>query len=127
PSPVADSFFPMSPLLTTALDKAGNTPLHWACRGGHAEIVQMILTKSPAVNAQNKLGDTPLHLAAWGGNVKTVSLLLEAPGIQTGLKNKDGATPQSLAKGDDVAALLMQFTGSGYSNNLGGDEDEDDD
>ncbi|KAI9356255.1 SH3 domain-containing protein [Zopfochytrium polystomum] len=39
-------------LSVNALDKAGNTPLHWAARGGHSEIVSMILAKNPAVNAQ---------------------------------------------------------------------------
>ncbi|KAI8815352.1 SH3 domain-containing protein [Cladochytrium replicatum] len=34
------------------LDKAGNTALHWACRGGHAKVVELLLTKKPTVNAQ---------------------------------------------------------------------------
>jgi hypothetical protein len=57
-----------------------------------------------------------------------VSLLLQIPGIQTMLKNKDGATPQSLAKNDEVAAMIMQFTGSGYASGLvasAADEDDD--
>ena len=48
------------------LDKAGNSPLHWACRGGHNEAVKLLLQYHPVINAQNKLGDTPLHCAAWG-------------------------------------------------------------
>lgn len=48
------------------LDKAGNSPLHWACRGGHAETIVLLLSKKPVLNSQNKMGDTPLHLASWG-------------------------------------------------------------
>lgn len=65
-------------------DKAKNTPLHWAARSGHKEIVSALLSakgQQPAINAQNKLGDTPLHSAAWGGNPEVVSLLLSFPGI----------------------------------------------
>ena len=34
------------------LDKAKNSPLSWACRGGHLDIVQMLLAKKAAVNSQ---------------------------------------------------------------------------
>jgi ankyrin repeat protein len=72
------------------LDKAGNTPLHWACRGGHLEAVQLLLSKIPAVNAANKIGDTPLHCAAWAGNLPVTQLLAQCQGIQINLKNKNG-------------------------------------
>ncbi|KAJ3212154.1 Osteoclast-stimulating factor 1 [Dinochytrium kinnereticum] len=108
-----------------ALDKAGNTPLHWASRGGHADVAKLLLDRKPAINSQNKLGDTPLHLAAWAGSLPVVTLLLSQDGIQTTLKNKDGSTPRDLAKSDDVAALLIQFqsTGAEYA---GYEEEEDD-
>ncbi|KAJ3197529.1 hypothetical protein HK101_002832 [Irineochytrium annulatum] len=105
---------------------AGNTPLHWACRGGHADVVDLLLAKKPAINSQNKLGDTPLHSAAWGGSVKVTGKLLGAEGIQTNVKNKDGATPLALAKGDDVAALLMQYQGSAVNMDMVGDDEDDD-
>ncbi|KAJ3100884.1 Osteoclast-stimulating factor 1 [Phlyctochytrium planicorne] len=94
-------------------------------RGGHAEVVKMLLEQKPALNSQNKLGDTPLHLGAWAGSLPVVTMLLSHEGIQTTLKNKDGATPRELAKSDDVAALLIQFQGSNTS--YEGYEDEDDD
>ena len=52
-----------------SLDRAANTPLHWAVRSGHVEVVRAILGcgKPVQVNAQNKLGDTPLHGGVWGG------------------------------------------------------------
>ncbi|KAJ3205050.1 Osteoclast-stimulating factor 1 [Entophlyctis luteolus] len=106
------------------LDKAGNTALHWAARSGKTEVVRMLLEKSPALNAKNKLGDTALHNAAWGGHLAVVSLLLSQPDIQANLKNNDGATPRSLAKTDEVAALLIQFLDT--STDVPGDEDDSD-
>ncbi|KAJ3129049.1 Osteoclast-stimulating factor 1 [Nowakowskiella sp. JEL0407] len=97
----------------TALDKAGNTPLHWASRGGHAEIVQLLLNHksfASTLNLQNKLGDTPLHLAAWGGSLKVVELLLDA-GADTNKKNGDDKKPKEVARNDDVAAMLLQNEG----------------
>ncbi|KAJ1330097.1 hypothetical protein BSLG_009729 [Batrachochytrium salamandrivorans] len=108
------------------LDKAGNAPLHWACRGGHSEVVAHLLAHSPAVNAGNKLGDTPLHLAAWGGNVSVVDLLLAHPETRVDIRNNSGSTPLDLAKSDGVAAALLNFIGAGGADGLMGDDDEDD-
>ncbi|KAJ3224342.1 hypothetical protein HK099_008586 [Clydaea vesicula] len=105
------------------LDMAKNTPLHWAARGGHAEVVKILLEKNAAVNSQNKMGDTPLHLAAYNGNVSTVIHLLNYPGIDPTIKNKDGSKPSDLSKNDDVGALLLQF---GASNNVVVDDSDDD-
>ncbi|KAJ3307443.1 Osteoclast-stimulating factor 1 [Kappamyces sp. JEL0829] len=92
------------------LDKAGNAPLHWAARGGHAEVVAMLLSKNVTLNARNKLGDTPLHLAAWGGHADVIKLLLEKGGIDVTIKNKNNETALQLAKSDDAAALLLNYS-----------------
>lgn len=34
------------------LDRAGNTPLHWAARSGHLPVVQRLLAEKPIVDAQ---------------------------------------------------------------------------
>jgi ankyrin repeat protein len=85
--------------------------LHWAARSKHAEAVQLLLTKSPLINAQNKMGDTPLHSACWGGSLDVVKLLIGVAGIKCDIKNKNKESPINLAKNDDVAAFLMQYTG----------------
>ncbi|KAI8814197.1 osteoclast-stimulating factor [Cladochytrium replicatum] len=104
------------------LDKAGNTALHWAGRGGHAQVVELLLTKKPA----NKMGDTSLHLAAWGGGPDVMGLLLAQDGIQFGIKNCDGKTASQLCRNDQAAATLLQF-GGGVSNPAGDADYEDDD
>ncbi|KAJ3006637.1 Osteoclast-stimulating factor 1 [Thoreauomyces humboldtii] len=114
--------------LVNAGVSAGNSPLHWASRGGHLQVVQLLLGRSPAINSQNKLGDTPLHLAAWGGHTAVLTALLaHQPAPDTKLKNNDGKTAQQLAKSDETAAALMQATGTGYAAGLVEDDDEDDD
>ncbi|KAJ3013434.1 UNVERIFIED_CONTAM: Osteoclast-stimulating factor 1 [Siphonaria sp. JEL0065] len=108
------------------LDKAGNSPLHWAARSGKTQVVQMLLEKNAAINARNKLGDTPLHNAAWGGHLGVVTVLLSQPEIQVNVKNNDGATAQSLAKTDEVASVLIQFSSSSsVVAGVGGEEDSD--
>ncbi|KAJ3054574.1 Osteoclast-stimulating factor 1 [Rhizophlyctis rosea] len=109
-----------------SLDRAHNTPLHWAVRSGHVDVVRAILGcgKPVQVNAQNKLGDTAVHGGAWGGHTECVRLLLARPDINLGLKNKDNKTALDLAKNDDVASLLVNAMNHGAG---GLEEDSDDD
>ncbi|KAJ3062788.1 Osteoclast-stimulating factor 1 [Podochytrium sp. JEL0797] len=108
------------------LDKGGNSPLHWAARAGKLDCARMLVEANAAINSRNKLGDTPLHNAAWGGHLAVVSLLLQQPDIQASVKNNDGTTPQGLAKTDDVAAMLIQFTSNSGAAGGAGDEDDSD-
>jgi ankyrin repeat protein len=107
------------------LDKAGNAPIHWACRGGHVHVVQLLLQQKVTLDTQNKMGDTPLHLAAWGGHVQVVQLLLQQPGIQIHVKNHEKMRPVDLAKGDEVAALLMNVAGTPGAQTMADDSDQD--
>uniref|UniRef100_A0A1I8H009 Osteoclast-stimulating factor 1 n=1 Tax=Macrostomum lignano TaxID=282301 RepID=A0A1I8H009_9PLAT len=99
------------------LDAAGNTALHWASRGGHAECVRLLLMAKCDANAQNKSGDTALHLAAWKSHSAVVELLLFGDGAQvrTGVanaslsvKNRQGETPLAMAKDAEVKAALLR-------------------
>lgn len=88
-----------------AQDKAGNTPLHWAALGGHAECITALLsTNLVHLNTQNRLGDTSLHGAAWKGYDNIVKMLLEK-GFDSTIKNKDGKT--ALAISNDAATQAM--------------------
>ena len=73
-----------------ASDMRGNTPFHFACRGGHLPMVQMLLAqrapprKAPsgttgaiAVDAPTVDGHTPLCAACWHGRTEVVALLLQ--------------------------------------------------
>eukprot|EP01135_Chromosphaera_perkinsii_P004048 Nk52_evm61s266 gene=Nk52_evmTU61s266 len=116
------------------LDRAGATPLHWACSGGHTECVEALLAVPQVrVDVPNHLGDTPLHCAAWRGHTDCIRLLLSNTSARQCVrkKNGDGQTPLQLAsRSVESAALLQQAEGSvGGAGQLAdyGGEDEDSD
>lgn len=47
-----------------AVDRYGNTPLHYAAKGNHDRIVAFLISKGAHVNAANNHDETPLHRAA---------------------------------------------------------------
>ena len=71
-----------------AFDKHGVTPLHIACRVGHAHIVKLLLDNRADINRRNYPGRSALHMAATCGQLPVVELLLSrtcdvnAPGLQ---------------------------------------------
>jgi hypothetical protein len=55
----------------------GWTPLHFAARGGHAELAKTLIQYKANVNAAGPGGETPLHLAAGWGTLDAAGLLLQ--------------------------------------------------
>ena len=48
-------------------DRLGENPLHKACRGGHLEIIELLLEKDiTTVQTRNMKGELPLHILARG-------------------------------------------------------------
>jgi hypothetical protein len=54
----------------------GLTALHYAVRGGHEEVVNLLLRAGAQANCENMLGTTPLMLASMEGHVALVRRLL---------------------------------------------------
>ncbi|OWZ15757.1 hypothetical protein PHMEG_00010537 [Phytophthora megakarya] len=70
------------------------TPLHEACRAGHAPVVEQLLRSGARLNAVDVSGDSPLHVACRGGWTRVVRILLMAA---NGLgEESDDQTPQTL-------------------------------
>lgn len=49
--------------------------LHWACREGRTNIVDMLIVRGARINATNLGDDTPLHLAAGHGHRDVVLMV----------------------------------------------------
>jgi ankyrin repeat protein len=70
----------------------GLTPLHEAARGGHVDILQLLLNHGASVNAVTNHGYTPFHHAARVGHVDILQLLLNH-GASVNAVDKYGETP----------------------------------
>jgi ankyrin repeat protein len=51
------------------------SPLHWAAKGGHTKIVEMLISRGARVHTTNMGDDTPLHLAAAHGHRDIVNIV----------------------------------------------------
>ncbi|MBO4674853.1 MAG: ankyrin repeat domain-containing protein, partial [Elusimicrobiaceae bacterium] len=87
------------------------TPLLGAIISQDMALVRIALQEHPehlnTAYAQN--GNTPLHVAALNGQTEIVRFLLEQPGIDKTIKNKDGKTAFDLAQEKgfaEIAGLL---------------------
>jgi hypothetical protein len=76
-------------LSAASADEKGNTALLWACRGGHAETISLLLAAKADPNAANRDGETPLMWACYYGQLRAVELLLAA-GANPRLRAKNG-------------------------------------
>ena len=51
------------------------TPIYWAAKNGHTEIVKILAPLTDNPNAPNKYGETPIHKAAKNGHREIVKIL----------------------------------------------------
>jgi len=94
-------------------DKHGNTPLHWAARLGHQDIVELLVECGANVNALNQeVKGSPLFDAIERQHRQIVEYLL-SHSAEVNLTNKSGYTPLFLAfrkLGDDeIVRLLVAY------------------
>ncbi|CAM9294016.1 unnamed protein product [Scytosiphon promiscuus] len=66
---------------TDFVDRAGRSPLHWACTRGNTSVVVALLDAGADGLATDSSGKTPLHCAAQVGHTTIVVLLLEHYGF----------------------------------------------
>ena len=112
-----------------AADIFGNTALLYACRGGHADIVEALFRNGADLHVKNKQGMNCLDLAEARGHEKVVSILRGAKlllsiregetarviellnsGVDVNHQLTDGWTPLMVAALDDqleVAKILL--------------------
>ena len=90
--------------------KFQRTPLHFAARSGHRDIVDLLLEKNAQIEAKDRDQITPLHLAARSGHRDIVDLLLEK-NAQIEAKDRDQITPLHFAARSghrDIVDLLLE-------------------
>jgi len=79
-----------------------------AAAAGKNAILETFLNQGTPINGLSETGESALHAACWNGKTDTVKFLLER-GANPQIKKADGATPASLAAGQnhqDIVALL---------------------
>ena len=75
-------------------DTRGSTPLAWAARNGHDEVVKMLLGRREVYpNEKDFSSLTPLAYAAWEGHAGVVRILLGHEGVNPDKPDFDGRTP----------------------------------
>ena len=52
------------------------SPLHWAAKGGHQKILEMLIGRGARVHTTNMGDDTPLHLASAHGHREAVQTVV---------------------------------------------------
>jgi ankyrin repeat protein len=66
-----------NPQLVSTKDENGRTPLHWAARGVHFEVMKYLVAKGADVNASDKNGITPLTSVVARNHIEAIKFLLD--------------------------------------------------
>ncbi|KAI0396770.1 ankyrin [Xylariaceae sp. FL0594] len=64
------------PAYIDAQNSFGNTALHWACLGGHLDIVKLLLSRGASPAIANDKDQIPLDLAAFNNHMHVVDYFL---------------------------------------------------
>jgi len=98
---------------TNERDTRGSTPLAWAVRNGHEEVVKMLLRRREVCpNINDYSGMTPLSHAAWKGHGEMVKMLLEQREVCPDGPDGSGQTPLSYAADgghEGVVKILLEL------------------
>lgn len=93
----------------------GITPLWWACRNGHAQVVKLLLGKNVNLELKDKADHrTPLSWAAVNGHEPVVQLLLEKA-VDLESEDRFHLTPLAWATRNGHAAVLELLLKNGAS------------
>ncbi|KAI0017175.1 ankyrin [Xylariomycetidae sp. FL0641] len=72
----------------------GNTALHWACLGGHLDIVKLLLSRGASPALANDKDQIPLDLAAFNNHMHVVEHFLSQSKDLEGDNAQDGGLEQ---------------------------------
>ena len=98
--------------LVKAKDLDGRTPLHWACRGVHLEVLKFLVDKGAEVNAQDRNGVAPLHSLATRSHLEGMAFLL-ARKAEANIKTANNDTPLHFAASTGNVSAIMLLLDNG--------------
>ncbi|KAH6651251.1 ankyrin repeat-containing domain protein, partial [Chaetomium tenue] len=94
------------------------TPLAWAVRGGHAEVVKVLLRYGANPNQQDGEGKTHLMRAIEAGKDEVAAVLLKVPGVDTRSKDSESTTLLARASERGMAPVVAMLARNGGGVNL---------
>jgi len=100
------------PGLINAKDKDGRTPLHWACRGVHLEVVKFLVEEEADVNAEDNNKIVPLHSLATRNAAAAIAVLLDN-GANVDAEDYGGNTALHYAAMSDAADAVEILLAAG--------------
>jgi ankyrin repeat protein len=91
-------------------DAEGRSFLHWACDGGHRELVQALLERGADTDACDGDGQTALHYATMC-DFPEIALDLVQAGARLDIEDQDGETALQACGGELKASLQAAAAG----------------
>jgi hypothetical protein len=91
-------------------DQYGNTPAHWAAKGGHHEVLHLLRRYGGDISLGNSVGSTPLHWAATQSNVEVLRAVFTAESDKK-KKKKSKKTKKEVSNIEVSAPLLHNVNG----------------
>ncbi|KAI1751560.1 ankyrin [Xylaria castorea] len=90
----------------------GNTALHWACLGGHLDIVKLLLSRGASPAMTNEKDQIPLDLAAFNNHMHVVDHFLAQS------KDLEGGNAQEGGLANEAQDLHMQDDASDHASKI---------
>ncbi|XP_076331772.1 uncharacterized protein LOC143236945 isoform X2 [Tachypleus tridentatus] len=100
--------------ILTERDDLGHTPAHWACIGGHADILEYMVEHGVPVDSASlsKVAAHPIHWACVHGYISVVDILIEA-GVHVDVLDARQCTPLMTASRHGHTNLVGYLIGRG--------------
>jgi hypothetical protein len=92
--------------LLSARDHVGDTAMHMAAAGGHAQVVQELIHMGAEIEARNLAGRTPLHVACIYAHLHVIHALLQA-GADSRARDREMRRPADMCALPQVYDVLM--------------------
>ncbi|XP_067668045.1 ankyrin repeat domain-containing protein 50-like [Haliotis asinina] len=93
--------------------KGGMTPVMWAARRGHREMVDLLVKKGADAKRVDDVGNNILHWACYGGHVAMVKHVVSKNMVNTNIKGRDDRTPLMCAARQGIKDMFQLLVSKG--------------